>query len=119
MVCKGDLQLIINFMMDTYVPKNMQLYVAIQEVKQLIWDAKLRVIFKHVPRDKNVLADGLCNASLNLQQDVLLKDVEGALIEKQAILEADMVYFSNTLIGGCSICGQDHESELWAYERYE
>ena len=54
----------------------MYLYTTVQRLHKFVFSHKLSVVYSHVPRDRNKLADHLGRLAESLQRDVNLDDCD-------------------------------------------
>ena len=72
---EGDSQLVINFGTREYAPRNIALYTAMDQVRSEARDARRKLVFLHIPREENGLADGLGRLAVARGGDVTLSDI--------------------------------------------
>lgn len=64
-ICRLDSQLVVEQLKGNYKVKQEHLAVLVQKVKEISQEFKFKLIFTHVPREENKLADKLVNEALD------------------------------------------------------
>jgi len=86
----GDSQLLIRFLLGIFKkPRKPSLYQAVKEVKELVYRGRLRVSYRHVPRDLNTQADAMCRLAEVRETSVRL---DASQLADQPILDLGQLY---------------------------